>query len=283
MNALIPIVASVLQAGAFTFDKVILSMRRVGYKAYLGVSFPLFWFSTLILFLMFRPPLPTELFSGRNAALLIVSIGISVLSNILYYRALASDYLGELQIISLLKNVPIILFSSLLFADERNPVFIASAFIAAVAVVWSHWEGNHFKIARHTFSFFLWTVAVVPLGVSILKPLLAVWDPVALLFVHDGVVALFFWCLFSGATQRVPLAAYRYFFVTNFLSVVAWVLFLISYQRSGIVYTTLIFSIEPLLVYFAAVVFLRERFERKKAIAFCVVLATIIAANLGRG
>ncbi|MEK7576153.1 MAG: DMT family transporter [Patescibacteria group bacterium] len=283
MNALIPVVAAILQAGSFTLDKVILSMRHVGYKMYLGISFPLFWFCGFILFLIFRPPLGPELFTGYLAWLLALSIAISSMSNILYYRALDSDKLAELQAIDLFKNIPIILFSSLLFADERNPVFVISAFIAAAAVIWSHWDGTHFKIARHTLSFLMWTVVVVPLGISTLKPLLAAWDPIAFLFVHDGIVAMFFWFLFSRATEHVPLNAYGYFLLTNFLSVTAWVLFFISYKNSGIVYTTLLFSLEPLLVYFAAVLFLKERLDRRKAIAFLIVLASITISHLMQG
>ncbi len=283
MNAFIPILAAVLQAGSFTLDKVILSIRRVGYKSYLGVSFSMLWFSSLVLFLIFRPPLPPELFTGYYAWLLVLSVISTILSNVIYYRALASDHLVELQAIDLLKNIPIILFSSILFVDERNPVFIVSAIIATTVVIWAHWDGRHFKIARRTFTFLLWTIGVAPLSIAMLKPLLAVWDPIAFLFVRDGAVAIFFWFLFSGAMRRAPVSAYGYFFLTNLLTMTSWVLFIISYKRSGIVYTTLLFSIEPLLVYFAAVVFLKEKLAWKKATAFLIVLVTIIVSHLMRG
>lgn len=280
MNSLIPIAAAVLQASSFTLDKIILSLRRVGYKTYLGVSFPMLFFSAFILFLVFHPQLNPNLFEGRYAWMLAASIGITALSNILYYRALESDHLTELQTINLLRSVPIIVFSSIFFADERNPIFIFAALIAAGAIIWSHWERGRFTFARHTVPFLVWTACVVPVGIALLKLLLAVWDPVAFLFVHDGAIALVFWFLFSPAIRHAPRSAYGFLFLTNFLSMVAWVLFFVSYQRSGIVYTTLLFSLEPLIVYFAAVLFLQEKLETKKALAFCIVLATIVFANI---
>ena len=47
-----------------------------------------------------------------------------------------------------------------------------------------------------------------------------------------------------------------------------------------LVYTMLIFSLQPLLVYFASLFFLKEPFHWKKFVAFIVVLASIAAAQI---
>jgi drug/metabolite transporter (DMT)-like permease len=64
------------------------------------------------------------------------------------------------------------------------------------------------------------------------------------------------------------------------LTSVAWILFYFSYQRSGIIYTILIFSLQPLLVYLASVFFLKESLYWKKAVAFIVVLLSIAVAQV---
>src|SRR3989344_2719277 len=158
MNFLFPTLAAILQAGSYTLDKVVLSVRRVSFKPYTGVSFPLIFLITLIIFLIFRPPLSFALLAGNLWWLLLLSIGISVVNNLIFYRALDSDHLGEMQTLDLLQNIPIIIFSSIVFADERNFTVIIPALIASSAVIWSHWERHHFKIAKYSLSFLIWSL-----------------------------------------------------------------------------------------------------------------------------
>jgi EamA domain-containing membrane protein RarD len=68
--------------------------------------------------------------------------------------------------------------------------------------------------------------------------------------------------------------------LTNILTSLAWILFFYSVQTSGVIYTVLIFLLQPLLVYLAAVLLLKERPTLKKTIAFAVVLAAIAVADL---
>jgi drug/metabolite transporter (DMT)-like permease len=68
--------------------------------------------------------------------------------------------------------------------------------------------------------------------------------------------------------------------LTNILTSIAWVLYYYSYQVSGIIYTVLIFSLQPLLVYLAGLIFFKEKFNYKKFISFAIILIAIIIAQL---
>lgn len=275
MNFLFPILAAILQAGSFTLDKVVLSIRRVNFKTYTGVSFPLIFLTTLVIFFIFRPPLSLDLLAGNLWWLLFVSIGITIVTNLVFYRALDDDKLEEIQTLDLLHNIPIVIFASIIFTDERNFFVIISALIASFAVIWSHWEHHHFKIAKHTLPFLIWSLFVVPIGESISKILLANWNPISLELVRAGAVALILCPLFAKYAQRISFKAFLLLLTTNILTSIAWILFYFSYQRSGIIYTILVFSLQPLLVYLASVFFLREQFRWKKATAFAIVLLSI--------
>jgi len=120
MNFLFPILAAILQAGSFTLDKVVLSIRRVNFKTYTGVSFPLIFLITLVIFFIFRPPLSLDLLAGNLRWLLLISVGMTIVTNLIFYRALDDDKLGEIQTLDLLHSIPIIIFASVFFADERN-------------------------------------------------------------------------------------------------------------------------------------------------------------------
>jgi uncharacterized membrane protein len=280
MDFILPILAAVLQAGSSTLDKAILSIRRVNFKTYTGVSFPLIFFITLIIFFLFRPPLSFSLLSGNLWWLLIIVVLITIITNLIYYRALDADCLGEIQTINLVQNIPIIIFASIIFADERKFIVIIPALIASLAIIWSHWERHHFKMAKFTLPFLFWSLSMAPLGALISKVLLVNWNPISLELVRTGAVALILGPLFLKYEQKINLKTFLLLLATNILTSVAWIFYYFSYQRSGIIYTVLIFSLQPLLVYLASVFFLKETLKWKKAVAFAIVLISIAIAQI---
>jgi len=275
MSLIYPIGAAVLQAVSFTFDKLSLKVRKMNYQIYNGISFPLIFIFTLIIYFIFRPPFNMEIFEGKYFFILIISIIFIAITNLLYYRALKSDKLSELETLSLLNGIPLILFASLFFSDERNFLVIILAVIAVIAVVWSHWEKHHFKIAKKTWPFFVWILIISPFGGIIVKILLEVWNPITLQLVRDGIIALVFVPLFFKKIINLPSKALPYLLASNLFTSVAWILFFFSIQVIGIIQTILIFSLRPLLVYFSSMFFLKEKFEMKKFVAFMVILIAI--------
>jgi drug/metabolite transporter (DMT)-like permease len=280
MNFLFPFLAAVLQAGSFTLDKVVLSIKQVNFKTYTGVSFPLVFLITLGIFLIFRPPLSLDLLAGNLWWLLLISVGMTIFSNLIFYRALDDDKLGEIQTLDLLRNIPIIIFSSIIFADERNLTVIVPALIASIAVIWSHWEHHHFKIAKHTLPFLIWSLCAASIGAPIIKILLDSWNPISLELVRSGITALVLGPLFFKQAAKISLKAFLLLLSTNILTSIAWILFYFSYQQSGIIYTILIFSLQPLLVYLAATLLLKEKLHWKKTVAFAAVLLSIGAVQI---
>lgn len=281
MNALFPLAAAILQAASFTLDKVALSIKRVGFKNYAAVSFPLIFLISLIAFAIVRPPLSGEMLGSFIPLLLAISAGIVIAINLLFYRALDGDNLSELETLVLLEKIPIILLSSLFFADERNFAVLIPALIASSAIIWSHWERHHFRLARKTAAYLIPTLILAPIEASIAKIILETWHPISFELVRSGIIAAVMSILFMRYIEKTPLPAFGPLLITNILTTIAWILFYYSYKVSGIVYTALLFSLQPLLVYFAAVFFLKEKFHRKKFIAFLVVLAAIAYAQIG--
>jgi drug/metabolite transporter (DMT)-like permease len=279
MYTLFPLIAAVLQASSFTLDKTVLGIRRVSYKTYTGASFPLLFVVTLAIFFIFRPPIPGGLFSPSTFFLLTVSVALTVVTNLLFYRALDSDKLGEIEALNLLHSISIIIFSSIIFADERNYAVVVPALVASIATLWAHWEKHHLEIARKTAPFLVWSIAAAPIGAAVSKVLLETWSPISLELIRTGVIAVIFLLIFYKDAIKISRKVFLLLIGTNILSATAWILFYTSYQRLGVVYTVLIFSLQPLLVYFFAVIFLKEKFHWKKFIAFMVVLASIAIAR----
>lgn len=280
MMAILPLLAAFLQAGSLTLDKVILSIRGMSYQAYVGLSFPLSFIMAFVVFLAMRPPIFAAHFWGMAGFLLFAAICYGVGVNFTFYRALKHDGLAELETIALLAGIPVVIFIGLVFADERNFTVLIPALIASIAVVWSHWERKHFHFARRTLLFLVWVLVAAPLSVAVTKMLLQWWHPISLELVRSGSVAIIFGYLYFRHKRHVPVHAASLLLLTNALTTFAGIFILFSYQRSGVVYTALLFSIQPLLVYLAAVFFLKEKLQLKKALAFMAVLGSIAVAQV---
>lgn len=281
MNFLFPVIAAVLQAGSFTLDKVILGIRRINFKTYTAISFPLLFLIDGVIFLIFRPPLNLTLFAGVNGLILFALVVASIVTNVTFYRALKDDELGEMQTLGLLSAVPTILVTGLFFADERNFVVLIPAIIASLAVFWAYLDHKRFSFHPKTVTFLVWFMISSPFVAAMNKVILKSWNPVSLEMIRDGLIALVLLPIFYKSVAHHISSRGRLLLVaTNVLSACAWILFYFSYKASGVVYTALLFSLQPLLVYFSSLFFLREPFHKKKFIAFLIVLVCIAAANI---
>jgi drug/metabolite transporter (DMT)-like permease len=273
-----PIAASVLQAASFTLDKVVLSFKKITYKTYIGVSFPLMFLITLVIFFIFKPPLSWSLITGDYIYLyLIALVFFAIITNILFYKALDQDKLGEMEIISLLGNIPLIIVTGILFTDERNWIVIFLAVAASSSVIWAHWKGHHLQIIKNTKIFLVWTLASFPIRGALSKALLApgALHPITLELLSSGALALILAPFFYKSAKRVSLKPFLLFVVLNILTVVAWILYFFGYQTLGVVQTVLIFSLQPLIVYFASILVLKEKLEWKKFVSFVIILIAI--------
>jgi drug/metabolite transporter (DMT)-like permease len=280
LSAIPAFLAAVLQAASFTCDKAILNIRRISYKTYTAVSFPLLLLFDCAIWAIFRPRLDWGLLDGQIGVLVIASILTLVVTNLLYYRALKEDQLSEINVVSLTAAIPVILVNGLIFADERRLAIVVPALVAALAVVWAHWENHRLHFAKHTPSFLLWLWFTAPLNAAAAKVILHTWSPITLELVRDGVMALILLPLFHASIKRIPARGWWLLLATNALSSSAWMLYFLGYQRIGVIASALVFSLQPLLVYFAGVVILKEPFAPRKFIAFLIVLASIAVSQL---
>lgn len=278
MDLIFPILSALLQAASFSLDKIILSFRRIDFRAYIGVSFPLIFFINLLIFFAFDSPISRALIY-KTFWWLFASVALTIASNVIYYRALKRDKLSEIEIIGLLAALPVIIFSGIIFSDERNYFILIPALIASAAIVWSHLKKGHLLIKKNTLPFLICSLTLAPLAAAVSKILLSDWNPISLEMLRMGIVAMIVTPFFQKQTKAISTSALWFLVLTNILTSVAWILFYFSYQRSGIVYTMLLFSIQPILAYLAAIFILKERVEQKKLIAFAIVLLSIAIAQ----
>jgi drug/metabolite transporter (DMT)-like permease len=97
--------------------------------------------------------------------------------------------------------------------------------------------------------------------------------------VRDSSLAIIFWLTVSKGLKHVSSKAWGFLLATNICSSAAWILYYYGFQRLGVIETMLVFSLMPMLTYFFSVVFLKEKLEKRRFIAFLIVLASIAVAQ----
>jgi len=281
MNPLIPVLSAIAQASSIVLDKTIISIKKVTYKTYTGISFPLILLINFIFFLIFSPTISISIFSAKFFLLITIASIISIIGNILFYKALKKDLLNEMETLSLLGTIPLILLSAIIFPSERASItIIILALVSSIAIIWSHWKGRHFQIAKTTLVFLLFTILISPLRGIVSKILLVNLDSISFNLFTTILPALFFSFYFIKSEKNITKKAFFLLLATNILTTTAWILYFLSYKEFGIIYTVLIFSLQPLLVYFTSIFVLKEKLHWKKFTAFIIILICIILAQI---
>jgi drug/metabolite transporter (DMT)-like permease len=281
MNAIIPALAAVSQSASFLVDKAALRVRNMSFRGYLGMSFPLLFALSLGIFVVFAPPFTRELFAWPMSGIFALSALLIIVMNVVFYRAMAKDEMQELEVLELLERIPAIVVTAAVFSDERAPVVVGAALVSSLAIAWSHWTGKHFSIKRTSLHFLMLGLITAPIRVALTKVLLGMWHPISLEIARNAVFSTVFWPIYRRDMQTVPRRAALMVIVANLLTFAAAILGHMSYQLSGVVYTILLMSLQPFLVYLGAVIFLGERFHARKFAAFLVVLGSILAVQFG--
>jgi drug/metabolite transporter (DMT)-like permease len=276
----IPVIAAFLQAGSVTLDKIILNLKKTDYKTYIGASFPMILLINIIAFLIFKPALNAEMLSFKIISLVVISSILSIIGNFLFYRALQHDCLSEMETIALFSNIPLIVFTSIFFISERNPMIIALALVSSLFIVWSHWNHKKFQISKLTMAFLIFILLLSPFRGIIAKHLLSVLDSISLNLFVSILPAVFFFFYYFKNMEKASGRAWLLLLATNILSSITWILYYFSYQKIGIVHTVLIFSLQPLLVYFSSIFILKEKIHWKKFLAFLIVLVCIALSQI---
>ncbi len=280
MNLLLPLAATILQAASAVVDKIILSKRKLSYETYMAYSFPMVFVVNALLLILFSPPLGVGLFTNATILLLAIDLVIIVGANVFYYKLLGKESLSETYTIGLLSNIPSVLVVGLFFISERSPLTLILALVSVGVLVAAHYKKGRLSVSKKEAVYAAWSLIVLPFGAVISKQFLFTWNPISLEFVRGGLVMMVMLFFYIRYLKMVDYKTMLLLIATNAVSTVGWIYYFFSYQQSGVVFTILVLSLQPLLVYFASVFLLKEKFEVKKFIAFCIIVSSIVVAEV---
>lgn len=278
-QSILALIAALSQSGSQTIDKFVIAKQKINFRLYLVSSFFIIVILALPLFLIYGKIQPAAV---QPFWLFLLALGILMTTavNILYYRALQHEKLTDLQPISLLAPLFTVLVAGFFLQEERNILIIILAIVSSIALFWSHFERHKIKFDKYVLALLLFSIFISPFSAIITKRLLTVYDPFSFEFIRTALALPIFYLILRPNLKQLKGKNPTWLIATNILTTAAWILVLFSYKFIGIVQTTLIFNLSPLLVCLFASYFLKERIKKKTIIASIIILVCVTIAQI---
>lgn len=256
--------------------KEIFKKERVNYKSFMVLSFFFIFVFCAIAFISLGE-VGADFFTPFYLSCMAGIVVVAYFSNLLYYYALSGDKVSNVQPISALSPIAAMLTAALFFSDERDWLVLAIASVAATALLISKIERQHLKFSKYFWAMVA-AIFLIAIDSIFAKYLLEVMSSVALYTIRCG-----FLSFLLLSTLRPNL---RVFGKKRVLSI-AGVAFVITIETFGyyyaihsigIVKTSLIFLLAPVLALLASKFYLREEIKPKAAIADVVIILCVLAS-----
>ena len=279
----LPILGAVALAGGTIIQRAILKKKNTSVKQY---SIMEFFAIVLVMlpFIYFFWKVDSPAFQLKTIIILALVVIFSIIANLLVYYSVKGEKITNLEPAKVLEPLFVILlailFSFFLPGFDRNPKIIIPAILSVGALIFSHIKKHHLRFNKYfiaaIFGSFFFGLELV-----ISKLILEYYNPITFYFIR-----CFFILLFTFLILRLDLRGFnRKTKLTMLLLGAIWVAYRITvyygYLKLGVISTTIIFMLGPVLVYLFAHIFLREKYNWKNILASIVIVASIIYVLLG--
>ena len=267
--------AAIGYAGGVVVDKVVLSRYGLPVKRFIPLLF--IWIAVITAFLLpkFGHINLGSILTLKYIGFFVLMLVIALIWNSLYYRGIQESEIHEFELVMLLSPLATIIFSEIFLPSERNTTIMIAGVIASLALIASRFRRRHFQITKNT-----WVVITAMIFMSaesiVIKLLLDVFSPVALYFARTAILSVIFLTIWRPKLLSMPSKCFAYTIITAGFGVLQMVLKFYGFVKLGVVETTIILVMGPLLVYFFSAFYFKEYIKKRDIIASAVVIATVI-------
>jgi drug/metabolite transporter (DMT)-like permease len=273
------LIAAIGNAVESIFDKVIVGEKNMtGLVLFkLSMLFTAIWTAIpTFIWGSFQPNFFTPkyllLFSGLLFA------GLS--QNILYYLALEKKDICEVEPIILLSTPMTIILAMAIFPSERSLTLIIASFVATAALLFSRLEKKHLDFDKYSW-FLLGSGVFCAIEAILIRYMLAVTNAVSLYGIRTASLALLLYLLFRGIkTNKTNTKGAIQVFLNSGITSIYFVARFFAIASIGIVKSSLILLLGPVIILLFSKIFLKERIPLKRAFGDAVVLACVAVISL---
>lgn len=271
-------IAALAQAGGIIVDKIVLTRRRMKIHVFIPLLF-LFLFILTGLLMPHLGKISLEIIRPYYLVIFLLMIGAAIIWNVFYYQGVQKEKVQEFELIIMFQPLLTILLAAILIEKNTNIHLLTAAIIASLALIISHIHKNHFEFSLGSRGLIL---AAIFMSVEIIlqKIILEVFSPVALYFVRTGIIFLIFLFLYRPRLGRVSTVNTFLLLATSGLGVAQMVSKLYGFQSYGVIYTSLILILSPVLVYISSTILLHERLKVRTVLSALVIIGCIVYATV---
>lgn len=278
----IPIFGAFLDAIGTFLNKKIAVRKGVGHREFLVYGFlaivivclPFIYFSWHV------DPLAKR---NINVAILALVILFSFFANYFSFFALKHKNLSKLESIRLTLPLLTILFAFLFsfffdyYNNERNYYILFFAFVASITLVISNIRKEHFYLDKYSISALVGSF-LFALELVISKFILPFYDPLSFYFIRCILIFLMSFLVFRNKLSKVDNKSIFLFILAGIFWVGYRVLLYYGYGIFGIVFTTTVFILSPVIVYILSAVFLKEKITKRQIFSSVIIVLCILGA-----
>jgi drug/metabolite transporter (DMT)-like permease len=275
------IISSLGYAGGVAADKIILDKHRVPVMRFIPLLF--IWLALITaLFLPMWGRIDYSVFHNPEPLIIFaLMIGVAVTWNVFYYQGIQKENLAEFELIMLFTPLATVILAEIFVPSERDLQVFVAGLISSVALIASRFRRHHVKLsflAKRT----MLAMILMSFESILIKYLLTYFSPASLYFVRTTIIALIFIVLYRPKLFSVSLTAYSLTVVSAIFGVTQMVLKFYGFQNLGIIETTMILLLGPILVYIISYFYFHEMLYKRDLLAMIVIVASILYVQFGR-
>ena len=262
-------------------SKKILRKHKVDTKAYLiyGVLIIAIILLPLMLAGFFKvDPQALEL---KNLAILAGVIIFSIIANLLVAYAVKWEKVTELEPMRIIEPLLVILLAFLFYAAERQTSIhvLGAATIAALALIFSHIKKHHLRFNKYAIAALLGALFFA-LELVISRSILQYYNPMTFYFIRCSLIFIVGFIIFKPNTKSFSKNTWHQLILLGIIGSFVRTLIYYGYLNLGIIFTTLLFILTPVILYVLARIFLKEKLTWRNIVATIVIIACVAYALL---
>ena len=274
-NALL---SSFSNATEVILDKTIMSREKVKFISFMSLCMFFVFLLTSSLFPVFGK-VDIKAFEAPYLLAFGAVIVVASLYNYLYYYSLSHENVTEVEPLAMVHGLIAVILATIIYPNERNTFVFVLALIASSALIFSRIEKRHIKFDKHALAM-LGFAALFAVESLFLKELLLVYSPVALYSFRTGVLALLFFVFLKPKIKGLEIKKVGSILLDAFSVSAQYVTLYFAYSKIGLVRTSLIVMLGPVLIFIFSFIFLKEKMVPKKLVADAIILACVAVSVL---
>ena len=273
-----PVFGTLALSAATILERFVLKKRKIDVKLYQVASF-LAIVIFMIPFIYFFWKLDSGALATKNVIIFLFVILFSMIANLFVFYSMKWEKIVNLGPAKFLEPLFVILLAIVFsfFTEglyDRNLKIVIPALISGAALVFSHLKKHHLEFNKYFIAAILGSFFFA-LELVTSKLILGFYSPVTFYFLRCSSIFLLSWIIFKPKLGKISKAVKLEIFLTGAIWVAYRIIVYYGYLKVGVIFTTLLLMLAPILIYTFAHFFLKEKMNWKNFAAAIVIVASI--------